>query len=48
MITEESFHVTFDESNPKPVEVKVVDYACIQEKKNLEENQEPNQEKTKK
>lgn len=35
LTSEESIHVTFDESNTKLVEVEVVDCACILEKKNL-------------
>ena len=38
LIIEESIHPTFNESNPKPLELQVIDYACILEKKNLEEN----------
>lgn len=43
LTTKESFHVTFDESNRKPLEVEVIDCASVLEKTNLEENQEPDQ-----
>lgn len=53
MTVEESAHVTFDESNPKSVEVKVVDCAGIIEKTYLEDkyqdkhqDQEEDQSKT--
>lgn len=36
MTTEELFHVTFDETNPKPLEVEVIDCESILEKTNLE------------
>lgn len=39
---EESFHVTFDESNPKTVEVEVINCAGILERAIMEDNQEPN------
>lgn len=44
MTTEESNHVTQDESNPKPVEVKVIDCACILEKISQKDNEELDQE----
>lgn len=34
---EESIHVNFDETIPKPLEVEIIDYADILEKINLEE-----------
>lgn len=43
--TKESIYITFDESNPKLVEVEVIDYACIMWKSSLEHDEELNQEK---
>ena len=33
-------HITFDESNPKPLEVEVIDRAGILKKTNLKENKQ--------
>lgn len=41
----ESIHVKFDKSNPKTIQVEVVDYAGIQEKTSTEDDQELNQAK---
>lgn len=47
LTTDESVHVTFDECNPKTLEVEVIDYAIILGKTNMEDGQHPDQGKNK-